>query len=171
VKFTKAKPCADGSKPPVDIAIPSFGYQNHIAIDRRFGLIRRWQVTDAAAYEGARLREGLLDRRNTASNVWADTAYRSKENEAYLARLGFVSRIHRKKPHGQPMPERTLRANAAKSAVRSRVEHVFAEQKHRMGLLVRTIGIARATLKIGMANIVYNLKRLIVLQRGRQAAA
>jgi hypothetical protein len=30
---------------------------------------------------------------------------------------------------------------------------------------------SRATLKIGMANIVYNLKRLIVLQRGRQAAA
>ena len=171
VKFTKAKPRADGSKPPVDIAIPSFGYQNHIAIDRRFGLIRRWQVTDAAAYEGARLREGLLDRRNTASDVWADTAYRSKENEAYLARLGFVSRIHRKKPHGQPMPERTRRANAAKSAVRSRVEQVFAEQKHRMGLLVRTIGIARATLKIGMANIVYNLNRLIVLQRGRQATA
>jgi len=171
VKFTKAKPRADGSKPPVDIAIPSFGYQNHIAIDRRFGLIRRWQVTDAAAYEGARLREGLLDRRNTASDVWADTAYRSKENEAYLARLGFVSRIHRKKPHDQPMPEPTRRANAARSAVRSRVEHVFAEQEHRMGLLVRTIGIARATLKIGMANIVYNLKRLIVLQRGRQAAA
>ena len=92
------------------IAIPSFGYQNHIAIDRRFGLIRRWQVTDAAAYEGARLREGLLDRTNTASAVWADTAYRSKENEAYLARFGFVSRIHRKKPHGRPMPERTRRA-------------------------------------------------------------
>ena len=170
VKFTKARPRADGSKPPVDIAIPSFGYQNHIAIDRRFGLIRRWQVTDAAAYEGARLREGLLDRTNTASAVWADTAYRSKENEAYLARFGFVSRIHRKKPHGRPMPERTRRANAVKSAVRSRVEHVFAEQKHRMGLLVRTIGIARARLKIGMANLVYNLKRLIMLHRGRQAA-
>ena len=170
VKFTKARPRADGSKPPVDIAIPSFGYQNHIAIDRRFGLIRRWQVTDAAAYEGARLREGLLDRTNTASAVWPDAAYRSKENEAYLARFGFVSRIHRKKPHGRPMPERTRRANAVKSAVRSRVEHVFAEQKHRMGLLVRTIGIARARLKIGMANLVYNLKRLIMLHRGRQAA-
>jgi len=170
VKFTKAKPRADGSKPAVDIAIPSFGYQNHIAIDRRFGLIRRWQVTDAAAYEGARLREGLLDRTNTASDVWADTAYRSKENEAYLERQGFASRIHRKKPHGRTMPERTRRANAVKSAVRSRVEHVFAEQKHRMGLLVRTIGIARARLKIGMANIVYNLKRLIVLQRANYAA-
>jgi transposase, IS5 family len=30
VKFTKAKPKADGSK-PLDIAIPSFGYQNHIS--------------------------------------------------------------------------------------------------------------------------------------------
>ena len=116
---------------------------------------------DYAAIE-PRLREDLLDRTNTA--------YRSKENEAYLARFGFVSRIHRKKPHGRPMPERTRRANAVKSAVRSRVEHVFAEQKHRMGLLVRTIGIARARLKIGMANLVYNLKRLIMLHRGRQAA-
>ena len=32
VKFSKAKPRADGSK-PVDIAIPTFGYQNHVAID------------------------------------------------------------------------------------------------------------------------------------------
>ena len=40
VKFTKAKPYEDGSKPPVDIAIPSFGYKNHIGIDRRHGLIR-----------------------------------------------------------------------------------------------------------------------------------
>jgi transposase, IS5 family len=46
----------------------------------------------------------------------------------------------------------------------ARVEHVFAEQKHRMGLFVRTIGIARATTKIGMANLVYNIKRLIFLR-------
>jgi hypothetical protein len=32
-------------------------------------------------------------------------------------------------------------------------------------LFIRTIGIARATTKIGMANIVYNIKRLIFLQR------
>ena len=29
-----------------------------------------------------------------------------------------------------------------------------------MGLVVRTIGIARATIKIGMANLVYNFQRL-----------
>ena len=63
------------------------------------------------------------------------------------------------------MPETTRRANALKSKVRSRVEHVLAMQKHRMGLFVRTIGISRATLKIGMANLVYNIKRLLFLRR------
>ena len=57
------------------------------------------------------------------------------------------------------------RANAAKSKIRSRVEHVFAEQKHRMDLFIRTIGIARATTKIGLANLVYNIKRLLFLLR------
>jgi len=52
-----------------------------------------------------------------------------------------------------------------KSKVRSRVEHVFAEQKGRMRLFIRTIGIARATTKIGLANILYNMKRLIHLDR------
>ena len=43
------------------------------------------------------------------------------------------------------MPETTRRANALKSKVRSAVEHVFAVQKDKMDLFVRTIGIARAT--------------------------
>ena len=165
VKFSKAKERPDGTKPPVDIAIPAFGYQNHVSIDRRFGLIRKWQATDAAAYEGARLRAGLLDKTNTASQVWADTAYRSKANEAFMEQNGFVSRVHRKKPKGRPMDRRTAIANGAKSKVRAFVEHVFAEQKYRMGLVVRTVGIARATTKIGMANIVYNIKRLLFLRK------
>ena len=63
------------------------------------------------------------------------------------------------------MPQPTRRANAKKSAVRARVEHVFAEQKHRMGLFVRTIAIVRARVKIGLANLVFNMKRLIWLER------
>jgi IS5 family transposase len=170
VKFTKAKPREDGTMPPVDIAIPVFGYQNHVSIDRAHGFIRKWSATDAAAYEGARLREGLLDKTNTAGDVWADTAYRSATNETYMEKNGFVSRVHRKKPKGRPMPARTRRANNAKSKVRSRVEHVFAEQKDRMGLFIHVIGIARATAKIGMANLVYNLKRFVFLERRETAA-
>ena len=163
VKYTKAKPREDGSVPPVDLAIPAFGYKNHVAIDRGFGLIRNWTTTNAAAHDGARL-EDVLDRDNTASDVWADTAYRSAKNEAMLIRRGLMSRIHRKKPPGQPMPERMRIANAQKSKVRSAVEHVFAHQKGPMGLFVRTIGIARARVKIGLANLAYNMRRLVWLR-------
>ena len=51
------------------------------------------------------------------------------------------SRIHRRKPKGKPMPIATARANAVKSSIRARVEHVFAHQKSRFGLFIRTIGI------------------------------
>jgi hypothetical protein len=42
------------------LAIPLFGYQNHVSIDRHFCFMCRWAATDAAAYEGRRLREGLI---------------------------------------------------------------------------------------------------------------
>ena len=103
----------------------------------------------------------LVTRANTGSAVWADTAYRSKANEQHLAQRGFVSRIHRKKPPGRPMPRNVARANGAKSMVRCAVEHVFARQRGPMGLVVRTIGIARATVKIGLANLVYNMHRAV----------
>jgi IS5 family transposase len=127
VKWSKAKPAEDGS-PRVDIAVPVFGYKNHVGIDRRHGLIRTWAVTDAARYEGALL-PGLLDRSNTASDVWADTAYRSKANEKHLADHGLRSRLHRKKPKGKPMPANVARANGRKSKVRAAVEHVFAHER------------------------------------------
>ena len=125
VKTTKAKP-REGETPLVDLAIPAFGYQNHISADRRHRLIRRSLVTDAAAHAGARLAD-LLDPDNTASAVWADTGYRSKKNEELLRQRMLKSHIHRKKPASRPMPERTARANARKSAVRAHIEHVFAE--------------------------------------------
>ena len=43
------------------------------------------------------------------------------------------------------------------------VEHVFAAQKCRLGLVVRTVGMARARVKIGLANLTYNFRRLVWL--------
>lgn len=63
------------------------------------------------------------------------------------------------------MPAPTRRANTGKSVIRSRVEHVFADQKSRMGLFIRTVGIKRTEMKIGMANLVYNIRRFIFLER------
>lgn len=68
------------------------------------------------------------------------------------------------------MPKRTSRTNAAEWALRSKVEHVFAHQKARMRLTIRTIGIARAEAAITLANMAYNMTRWCWLN-GRAATA
>lgn len=150
----------------VEIAVPTFGYKAHTSIGWRFRLIRCWEVTDASRYDGRLLREGLLDLTNTGAGVWADTAYRSERNETWLQRHGFTSHIHRRRPPGRPLPAHIRRGNARRSRDRAPVEYVFAVQKQAMGLAVRTIGLARARTRIGMANLAYNLRRLVQLQRG-----
>jgi IS5 family transposase len=84
-----------------------------------------------------------------------------------LAGNGFRSRIHRKKPPGKPMARNIARVNGEKSKVRAAIEHVFARQKRRMGLVVRTIGLARARMKIGLANLIYNMNRTVWLVDSR----
>ena len=52
VKYSKAKPSDDGA-PRIDLAVPAFGYKNHIGIDRTHRLIRTWTATDASRHSGA----------------------------------------------------------------------------------------------------------------------
>ena len=143
-----------------------FGYKSHIAIDRRFGFIRESAVTSAAQADG-RMLSRLVSTQNSSSEVWADSAYRSQTNEKWLASRMLISRIHRRKAVGKPMPRHIARANAAKSSLRAHVEHVFAHQKNRFGLFIRTIGIARAEAKLILANIAYNFDRLIFHEHAR----
>lgn len=170
LKRAKArKPGADGTKAKVEIAIPVFGYKNHISIDRAHGFVRRFTVTSAAAHDGAQL-GAVLDKTNTASSVWADTAYRSKANEAHLAKNGLRSMIHFRRKAGRDLPPSQKKANRARSKARSAVESVFAAEKHVFGLFVRSIGIARAPTRIGLANLVYNVRRYLWID-GRTASA
>ncbi|GAC89039.1 transposase [Gluconobacter thailandicus NBRC 3255] len=48
-----------------------------------------------------------------------------------------------------------------KYVIRSRVEHVFADQKLRTELFIRTVDIIRAVMTIGLANIIYNMRRCL----------
>jgi IS5 family transposase len=155
---------AERSEPPgrtrSELVIPVFGYKNHLGIDRRHGFIRTFRVTDAAAHDGRQLGH-LLDPHNTASSVWADSAYRSAANLALLARRGLVPQLQRAKPRGKPMPPHIARGNVNRARVRVAVEHVFAAQKCRLGLVVRSVGLARARTRLGLANLVTNLRRLV----------
>lgn len=58
------------------------------------------------------------------------------------------------------------RHNKSRSRIRARVEHVFGHQVTAMKqTILRTIGQARAEVKIGLANLAYNMSRLGQLQR------
>ena len=142
------------------IAVPVFGYKNHLGIDRRHGFIRRFAVTDAATHDGRQLGR-LLDPDNTASAVWADSAYRSAANARCWRGAGWcpsssgrsraASRCRRTSPAATP-PGR---------GSGSPMEHVFAAQKCRLGLVIRSVGLARATTRLGLANLVTNMRRLV----------
>jgi len=148
-----------------------YGYKNHIGIDRKHKLIRRWAETDASVHDSQKLDE-VLDKANTSNEVWADSAYRSIESEARLKAKGYKSRIHRRGARNHPLSARHQAANATRSRVRARVEHIFGDQHNAMGgKLVRTIGMARARAKIGLMNLVYNMRRLVVLARVAAAPA
>jgi hypothetical protein len=154
----KRPPKAD-ERVATELVIPAFGDKNHVTIDRRHGVVRRYTVTHAAAHDGAQL-AAVRAPDNTAGGVWADTAYRSKENLAMLAQRGRVERLQRPKPRGKPLAPNVRRGNARRAKVRVAVEPVFAVQKRRLGLVIRTVGQARAEAKLGLANLVTNMLRL-----------
>ena len=138
-----------------------YGYKNHINVDRRHKFIRNYEVTDASVHDSRAL-DDLIDAGNTSSDFWGDSAYRSQETESNLGDLGYRSHIHHKGKRGKQLTERQKKANKTRSKVRARVEHVFGFQENSMGgKFVRTIGIARAKVKIGLMNLVYNMSRLV----------
>jgi IS5 family transposase len=142
-----------------------FGYKNHVNADAKNKLIRDYEVTDASVHDSQKL-DGLLSKANTSEDVYADSAYRSAEAEAKLKARGFRSRILKRGARNRPLSEKEKEANRSKSEVRARVEHVFAAQENAPGgRLVRTIGMARARVKIGLQNLVYNIRRLVILER------
>ena len=145
-----------------------YGYKNHVNVDRKHKLVRRYHVTDAALHDSQAV-DHLLMQGNTGAGVWAGRqccangssnigdAYRSEEMEGKLHDMRLKSHIHRKGKRGKPLTEQAKGSNRTKSKVRVRVEHVFGAQANDMGgTLVRTIGIARAKAKIGMKNLAYN---------------
>lgn len=64
------------------------------------------------------------------------------------------------------MTEKQKAKNKIKSKTRMRVEHVFGFMEQSMnGLVVKSIGIVRATGIIGLINLTYNLFRFEQVQR------
>ncbi|PID75982.1 MAG: IS5/IS1182 family transposase [Deltaproteobacteria bacterium] len=136
-----------------------FGYKNHISIDAKHKFIRGWKVTDASVHDSNIFEEILAE--NTNRTVWADSAYYSKDRLKSLEQSGYRECILRKGNRSRKLTAREQHSNRTKSKVRVRVEHVFGVQSQKAGnLLIRTVGLTRAKVKIGMRNLAYNMDRL-----------
>ena len=142
-----------------------YGHKNHVNVDRKHKLVRRYHVSDAALHDSQAV-DHLLMRSNTGAGVWADAAYRSEDMEAKLRAQKLKSQVHREGNRNKPLCNQAKGSNRTKSAVRVRVEHVFGAQTNDMGgTLIRTIGLARAKARIGLKNLAYNMRRLTQLRR------
>jgi len=136
-----------------------FGFKQHSNVDVRHKLIRKYLVTSAEVHDSKESVE-LLNETNSSRNVYGDSAYPSGDFLLELKRRGFRDRLNRRAMRNKPLSENQKRGNRSKSRIRCRIEHVFAAIKQRCGsVLVRTIGLARATTKIGLYCLTYNMNR------------
>ena len=143
-----------------------FGYKDHIDSDVKDKFIRDYVVSDASVHDSNHFVD-LLDMDNSSQDVWADSAYRSEEHLEVLSSLGFREHIQRKGYRGRPLSDRERRGNRTRSAVRSRVEHIFGAMLSKAGnLVMRCIGMSRAKTTIGLRNLTYNLGRYAFLTGG-----
>lgn len=140
-----------------------YGYKNHVAIDVKHKFIRGFDVTAASVHD-SQCFESLLDNKNSERTVYADSAYRSEDHERLLTRRRFTNRVHHRVWQGQALTKRQQRENRARSRIRARVEHVFGHQVKAMRqTVVRGIGLARVRTRIALANLAYNMSRLVQL--------
>lgn len=140
-----------------------YGYKNHICVDVKHKLIQDFACTSAEVHDSNQFEKLLCA--NTNQDVWADSAYRSAEKEAILDTLGYRSCVHEKGSRAAPLTEVQKERNTKKSKIRARVEHVFGYCANSMnGGFLRVIGLVRATTKVALTNLTYNIMRFCYLQ-------
>lgn len=142
-----------------------YGYKNHVAIDVKYKIIRKYQITSANISD-INCFDSLLDDNNPDKKVWADCAYYSDQKEQLLKNKGYESRIISRNKKNLALWSDKARENTRRSKIRVRVEHVFGFMKNTMRAeIIRGVGIVRVSAKLKLTNLVYNLCRFEQLNR------
>ena len=143
-----------------------FGYKLHLSVDVYWKFIRLWSVTSASVHD-SRVFECLLTE-NSDWFVFADSAYRSEDVLLRLERAGYIPCISYRAYRNTPLTAVQLRWNRLWSGFRCRVEHVFGCMKGRVRGVLRSIGMGRARVCLGLRCLVYNLDRYSMLCERKQ---
>ena len=136
-----------------------FGYKNHAKVDMKSKFIDNYEVTDASVHDSQPLDE-LLTEDDAGQDFHADSAYTGEDQEKVISKYEMNNQVHEKGYRNKPLTDEQKASNKQKSKTRARVEHVFGFMEQSMnGLIVRSVGITRATGIIGLINLTYNLFR------------
>lgn len=136
-----------------------FGYKNHAKVDTKSKFINDYVVTDASVHDSQAL-EDLLDESDSGQELHADSAYTGEKQEKIIAKYNMKNQVNDKGYRNKPLTAEQKENNRQKSKTRARVEHVFGFMEQSMnGLIVRSVGISRATGIIGLINLTYNIFR------------
>lgn len=141
-----------------------YGYKLHANTDRRWGFIRRMEVTTASANDTT-VFETLLDETNTSRDIYADRGYTKAAREQWLREAGYRDQIQRKGQAGKPLSQAQQRRNRRIARQRAFGEHPFARLAQMAGKYIRTIGLARAKVVIELKVIAHNLMHLARLHK------
>lgn len=142
-----------------------YGYKNHAKVDTKSKFINKYAVTDASVHDSQVL-DDLLEEKDKAQELHADSAYTGEEQDKTIAKYELKNKVHEKGYRNKPLTEKQKANNTKKSKVRARVEHVFGFMEQSMkGLVLKSVGIIRATGIIGLINLTYNLFRYEQIKR------
>ena len=144
-----------------------FGYKDHESVDAGHKLIREYEITPASTHD-SQVYETLITA-NTSPEEFADSAYRSEARVAEREALGKIPHFQEKGMRGHSLTDGQRAANRERSRIRRRIEQVFGVKAQRAGnMMLRTVGILRARVKLGFRNLAYHLDRYAFLKRQSQ---
>ena len=146
-----------------------FGYKLSANADKRYKLIRKIKVSTSSEHDTLHF-EDVLDPSNTSRDVYADKGYVDGEREARLTGQGWRMHIQRKGTKDKAISATQEQRNKRIAKTRARVEHIFAGLAQMGDKVVRSIGLARATLHLNWKAAAYNLRRLCYLTEARVVA-
>lgn len=135
-----------------------FGYKNHVVADVDNKFIRDYAVSPASLHD-SQAAPALLKKLPSNSKWYGDSAYHSKPISKASARRNLKAIVCRKGTRNHDLTVADLAFNKRVSRIRCRIEHVFGRMAQMGETFVRSIGIERAWVNIGLQNLVYNLQR------------
>jgi len=142
----------------------SYGFKAHVAVDEGSILIRDALLTPGNVNDTV-VADALIQGDEQA--IYADAAYDTHARRAMLKARGIKDRImHRPNKHHPELPPWQKQRNRAISAIRARVETVFAILKRHYGYVrVRYRGLIKNQSHLHLLCLALNLRRAVVLTR------